>query len=674
MLLLVTACAPDPPKPVDEPPLDETVCDEAAERLGMRACVPRIPDDDTFTAVTVPSVTVDQLRVGKYLVPARADARLPTVFLDVNAFGLHYDFLLAAFPDLYAGLTTDEYQRLVLYPDTREMYGGTYALYITSDGFYYGFTVWDDPADASSTVTEADVTAAWEGLRDRFEIGELAWVPNSDAQRQAALGWGDTPFAVHNPADVPYEVYNPGEAYGFLRLYTLDEFTAATEASTYGYQDILVIEDAPEDLERVVSGIVTGTRQGTLSHLNVRSAGRGTPNCYMKAPGAALAAWEDQLVRFECGATDYAVEAATSEQADAWWESIRPDPVAICAPILTDASLPGLLDLATDTAEQRATNRCTWGAKGSNLGALYQRIPDAYQLDGFVISFAYYQSFLDTHGFSATLAAWHADPDFLTDPAIRRARLTELRAAIEAAPVDPEVIAALAERIRAVFGSDTVGVRFRSSGNAEDGLYFNGAGLYESRTACVADEYDGDDAGPSRCDADTEEERTLTDALQDVWGSPWKMSAWDERDWYGIDHTMVAMGVLCDTRSNDELANIVAFTGNPSSDTDDRYLVNAQYGELEVVSAEAGVYPETSLLTVSDGVVTGIDRVSASSEIDEVLSDARLAEMGSLLFEITEVYPLDAEIPAGHDVLWDTEWKVTAGGQLVIKQIRPFLR
>lgn len=663
------------------------VCEEAEARLGYRACVTEVPDDKVFESVTIPSTNVDQLRVGKYAVPARADARLPAVVLDVNNFTLHYDFLVTAFPDLFAGLTTDEYERLILYPDTREFYAGTLALYLDEDGAWYGFTVWDDPLDDTSTVTQDQVEDAWRELQAQFGAGELAFVPGSTAQENAALTWTDAPFPIHNPAEVLYEAYNPGVAYGWLRLYTSDEFVTATEEATFGYQDIVVVEEAPEDIERVVSGIVTGTRQGTLSHLNVRSAARGTPNCYISEPLDALAAWEDQLVRFECGTSDYDVAAATTEEATAWWDALRPDPVAICTPDRSVTEMPGLLELPTPDADTRHQNLCRYGAKGSNLATLYQRIDEPWQLDGFVVPFTWYLDHMESHtwavdlgdglgvySFADTLRAWNADTTFRTDASVRRADLTALQEAIAGSPPDPALLVALSDRIDAVFGDDTVMVRFRSSSNAEDGLDFSGAGLYESASGCLADDLDGDSVGPSRCDASEEDEKPVADAILEVWASLWNMQAWDERDWYGVDQDEVAMGLLVDTRLNDELANIVAFTGNPTAADDDRYLINAQLGDLEVVSAEPGVYPEKILLTLTDGVVTEIDRVSPSSEAAEVLTDAQLSTLGAELAVITAVYPLDDEVPEGHDVLWDMEWKVKADGQLVVKQIRPYLR
>lgn len=669
---------------------EETACAEAEARLGYPACEHRVPDEDTFTEITVAASTVDQLRVGKYIVPAVEDARLPPAFLVVENFALHYDFLVEAFPDQFSGLTTADYEGLVLYPETREFYAGTLSLYISGDGFFYGFTVWDDPADSTSTVTEADVQATWEILQDRFAIGELAFVPNTEAQIQAAQTWEDAPFPIEGmDSDVDYEVYNVGEAYGTLRLYTLDELEEATQEVDFGYQDILAIEEAPTDLERVVSGIVTGTRQGGLSHLSVRSAARGTPNCYIAEPLTTLADWEGKLVHFTCGEEDWSIEEADAEDASAWWESIQPDPVDLCDPNVETEDLPGLLELATDTEEDRSTSTCTYGAKGTNLATLYQRIEEEYQLTGFLIPFHYYQDFVDTHTwqvdlgdgesehtFSETIAAWSVDATFLSDPTVRRERLGDLRDAIRASEVDPEVVTLLASRIEEVWGSDEVMVRFRSSSNAEDSLGFSGAGLYESESVCVADEFDDDDEGPSRCDSEKEDEQTLQFALLEVWASLWKMEAWDERDWYGMDQSKVAMGVLCNTRTGDEQANIVAFTGNPTIDDDDRYLVNAQEGELEVVAAEAGVVPENVLLTVEDGVLTEILRVSGSSEVEggEVLTDAELTELAGVLYDASLVFPQDEEVPEGRDVIWDTECKIDSSGQLKIKQIRPYLR
>ncbi|HNC99185.1 MAG TPA: PEP/pyruvate-binding domain-containing protein, partial [Myxococcota bacterium] len=408
-------------------------------------------------------------------------------------------------------------------------------------------------------------------------------------------------------------------------------------------------------------------RQGTLSHLNVRSSSRGTPNCYIRAPLETLLPWKDQLIRFECGSSNWSAAAAGQEEAEAFWSDLRPDPVSICSPDYSVRATPGLLEAQTDSAEQRRSNLCSYGSKGSNLATLYQRIAPDLQLSGFMIPFAFYEQFMEegtwqvdlgsglaSHSFAETIVAWHEDPVFLTDAGIRSQRLEALRTAMMAAPVSPDILEAVAEKVRATWGNDTTMARVRSSSNAEDSLDFSGAGLYESTSICLADELDSDTTGPSRCDPDKEQERPVADGLKEVWASLWGLAPWEERAWYGIDHTQVAMGVLCDDRYNNEQANIVAFSGNPTAMGDWRYLINAQTGDLEVVSAEPGIYPEKVLLTVGAGGVTKIERISSSSEVDQVLSDAQLQELGEAFYEIVQVYPMDYPLPEGGELLWDT--------------------
>ena len=94
------------------------------------------------------------------------------------------------------------------------------------------------------------------------------------------------------------------------------------------------------------------------------------------------------------------------------------------------------------------------------------------------------------------------------------------------------------------------------------------------------------------------------------------------------------------------------------------------------MAAVPGVWPEKDLLTVVDGKVEKIERARGSTELPEgkwVLDDARLRELGALLADIATVYPIDESVPPTARVYLDTEWKLSAGDQLVIKQVRPFM-
>lgn len=699
MLTLLLALACKDRTPDDSGPVDlgwgEGPCTAASEAEGRRVCAHRIPSREGWGLLTVPASAVDQLRATKYLVPVDEAQPLPTTYLNVNAYTLHYDLLSQAFGEYYPGLTRSDYVSMVLGPEGQVYWAGNLAEYLDLEGgTFFGFTVWDDPADAAATVTYAEVLAVYHALLDSIapellEAAPLTFVPNSAHQREAAATW-DAEFPIRGVDPVTYEAYTQAVGYGTARFFTLTELEAATEQASFGFQDLLVLEEAPFDVERVVAGFVTGSRQGELSHLNVRAAARGTPNCYVQDPFEALAGWEDQLVRFECAAETWSIAAATLEEAQAWWDALRPDPVTVPTPDLETTAFVGLLDAPTATASERAANLAAYGAKGANLATLYQRIPAALQLEGFLVPFAWYDQFLHTstwtvdlglgaaeYSFADTLAAWHADPEFLSDAKIRRDRLADLREAMEDAPQDPALVAALYDALVLAFGDDTTMARFRSSSNAEDSLEFSGAGLYESNSVCAADSVDADTAGPSRCDPDQDKERTIERGLGKTWASLWATEAWEEREWYGIDHLQVAMGVLVNTRAKDEQINIVAFTGDPNTG-DDRFLVNSQLGAWDVVSAEPGVYPEKVRLTLDTaGEVVDIERVSASSQVEpggQVMSDAQLEALGGAFWDIQQVFPVDAAVPAGGEVLLDTEWKVLEDGTLIIKQIRPFLR
>jgi hypothetical protein len=664
---------------------DCSVCEAAQARLGYRSCVCRIPDVTVWTSITVPLGSPFELRATKYTLPAREDARLPVVFVDSNAFPLHYDFMRQSFPDLFGGLTTRDYLAMIQDARQREFFAGDITEYVLGGQLVlYGFSIVDDPADPATTTTCEQARAAYAMLDAHIDLVPLAFVPLTANQRKAIAGCDVPSYDSRNGVD--YQAYTQGVGYGTLRRFTLSQLATATENHDFGWQDILVLDEAPTDIEAVISGAVTGTQQGTLSHLNVRSAARGTPNCYLDRAHELLAAWEGKLVRLDCGNGYFSVEAASRDAAEAYWKTLRPPAITIPEPDRTWSSPVGLLDLPTGTSELRTLAVTRFGAKGANLAALYQRIDSRYQLPGFMVPMSAYLHFIETRGFAVdlgngpafhtfveTLSTWLDDSTFRTDGRDRRKRLLALQDAMVNSSADID----LTGDIRATFGSDTRMLRFRSSSNAEDAIEFSGAGLYDSFSGCLADDLDGNQTGPSGCDASESSEHTVARAVVRVWASLWNSEAYDEREWYGIDHKKAAMAVLVDPRATKELANIVAFSGNPTASSDDRYLVDAQGGELTVVLPDPGVFPEESLLTVANGVVTAIDRTRGSSELPAgswVLKDAQLEQIGSLLWQIVQVYPIDGAVPSGATVLLDTEWKILSDGSLVVKQVRPFLR
>jgi hypothetical protein len=665
----------------------ESQCPKAAQRTGELECLHRIADQGQWESVSVKVSAVDQVRSAKYMLPTRSDARLLPLFLNGSRHELHYDFLIEVFPELFPGLTPKQYLALLFDPAEREYLVGAVTEYrVPEGGTRFGFTLAGDPS-TTGRIDCDDVRAARDELRPRLPTSELWAVPSDREQLEF---FDDCGLAVLDPTALEYEVYHRAAAFGTVRRLRAQELPEQIAAAKIGFQDILVLEQAPSDVETVVSGVVTGLRQAPLSHVAVRSAARGTPNCYLKDAHGYFEAWDNQLVRLECAAQELLVRSATSEEAEAYWQQLKPAPVVIPAPDRDFAELVSLDSLELTTDDERALALTRFGAKGRNLAWLRQNLPLGFTPPGFLIPASYYLDFVESgrwtvdlgqgpseSTFADTLGAWHADAEFQSDGALRRRKLAELQAAFESAPCDAALLERVGSKLIETLGGPEITARFRSSSNAEDGAVFNGAGLYDSFSACLADDLDDDELGPSACDPGEANERGVCRALRRVWASLWNPKAYDERAFYGIDPAQVAMGVLVNERSEAELANMVAFSGNPLVRGDERYLINSQLGEAPVVSPEPGVRPEQVLLSLEAGEVTAIERVSASSLAlpdEQVVTDANLRILGRELARLALIFPFDADPPAGRSLLLDTEWKVMPDGSLRIKQVRPFLK
>jgi hypothetical protein len=633
----------------------------------------------------------NECRGTRYLIPVENNKKIPPFFLNIGYTERHDIVLKEIFKDQYPDMTYDEYVTRAIDPVKREFYTGNLVERIREDGSrYYTFTVWHNVYEKQGTITEREVEWIHARLKELFTLGDLSYDPFSRLQRTMMAGWS-LGFPVYQLNEVKggYEPYNLGTACGRLRFYTLKGLSAAERNGDFGYQDILVLDEAPLDIQTVVAGIITGTRQGELSHLSVRSAQRHTPNCHIAGASAALGKREGELVRLVAARDGWTIMPVERPEAEAWWRALKPAPVLVEEADYSVRKPENLLFIGTKTAEERAAATRAYGSKATNLSILYRVVEPQYRLKAFAIPVYWYGKFMTENrwvvltgtgererSFRETIEDWLSDSAFLSDGKIRRERLGKLRTEMSARPIPVGLTDEILGTIKTIWGNSLTMVRFRSSSNAEDSLSFSGAGLYDSRSGCAADETDNDTAGPCRCDRNEKKEKAIGQAVTAVWASLWNDRAFEERSWYGINHLKTAMGILVNSQSGNEKCNIVAFTGNPGAE-DNRYLFNAQIGDMPVVSAGPGIFPEKALIRVRDGNVESIQRVCFSSEAVTdiyILNDVLVAKLSGLLWKISETFPVDAKIPVGYSLLFDTEWKVDSGKQLIIKQLRPFLR
>jgi phosphoenolpyruvate synthase/pyruvate phosphate dikinase len=290
------------------------------------------------------------------------------------------------------------------------------------------------------------------------------------------------------------------------------------------------------------------------------------------------------------------------------------------------------------------------GAKAAQMGRLCE-IEGITTPGGFAIPFAAYLAHLESAGLDIQIGAMLSNVEFIGNTAVRAQQLSHLRAAIVAHPVDPNLLATLMERIRSLGGGRRL--ILRSSTNAEDLDGFNGAGLYES-IEVVADPTSDQVAA----------------ALRQVWASVWLQRAFEEREWYRIDHRAVAMGVLVQPFVHDAVATGVAITGNPFKQGLDAVFINTQVSGSTVTGALDNQLPEQYLVATWAGAYE-----------PELLSRSSLTQ-GAAILGNTELQELTTQLLRIHRIMlaqktgsanaMDVEFALTAQRHFVVLQARPY--
>ncbi len=639
-------------------------------------------------------------RAGKYVMPATGDADLlPTLYQNSRRFQLHQEFLAAVFPDRFPALTIDDFNRLVARRAERQYFVGVISRLRTADGLAYGFDVFTDPSSEDELLSLEEVAAVRADLSATFSLQPLGYFPSTRPAREAAAAWRDPGFPVFlddGSGTNAYVPYTQAVGFGRVRVLDADGFEAANDNGQIGFQNILVLDEAPPDIEGVVGGVITGTPQGELSHLAIRTARRNTPNAFVEEARVAFSPFEGKLIRLEVGATEFRLREATVEEAEEFWSDSRPQLSTLPEIDREFDELSSLGDM--DLSGTLAPPEARFGGKASNLARLGRILEGPwaqYREHGFAIPARYFFEFMRGNRMPSALdparevtyeehlLELFSSDEFQSNSEVRFAALDAFRDfARQHGEVDPALVERLVQRIGDVFGSTRTSVRFRSSSNVEDALEFNGAGLYESTGVCADDTLDADDEGPSLCDASKSGERTIRRALKKVWTSLYTFRAYEERSFFGVpesdaDGLRVGMGILVSRAFLDEAANGVAFTGNLSNPLDRRYVVTVQVGEASVVQPEPGVLAEKDVLEVLNGEVLGIIRPLQGSTLlpegEWVLSDAELSELGRLMWHIDANFPLELGTHSRDEVLLDMEIKLEPDGSLAVKQVRPFL-
>lgn len=400
-----------------------------------------------------------------------------------------------------------------------------------------------------------------------------------------------------------YQALNLEEGYGYLRKIDINELSA----SSVGKHDLILLNGIPNDVS-VVSGIITTEFQTALSHVNILSHNRQTPNMALKDgwTNTHLDSLMGDLVYLKVESNNFTIRKASLNEATEFWNAREPHTPIV---LEKDIETSGLFEL--DGAGISSLN--TIGAKAANFAELVNLgsipVPENY----FAIPFYYYQQHMTEHGIDTIIDQLLHDDQLLINLEYRKNKLSEVQHLILEAPINPELLSLVLSRIN--YFNEFEAVRFRSSTNAEDLEYFNGAGLYDSYSAKKG-----------------HATKTAENAIKKVWASLWNLRAFDEREYYKIDQNSVAMGILVHRSFPDEDANGVIITKNMYN-VNHGYTINVQYKEFSIV------YPEPGIM--HDQIITYTINLENNHYTIEYLSHSNRPELdGATVLTDEEVYIL----------------------------------
>ncbi len=454
-----------------------------------------------------------------------------------------------------------------------------------------------------------------------------------------------------------YQALNLTENYGYLKKVELEDL----EETYLGRHDIVMLNGIPNDVS-VVGGIITTEFQTPLSHINVLSHNRGTPNMALRD------AWEnelldgllDQLVYLRVASDSFEIRTANLQEAQAFWAANEPQEII---ELPKDLSVQGLvnLEIADYTYLDKIGGKATNFAEMLNVAQGGISIPTPES--SFAIPFYYYDQHIKKMGLDQHINQLLNDADFIQNPAIRKAKLEDLQKQIKAQPIDPVLLDLVKNEIKDF--KDFPSFRFRSSTNAEDLESFSGAGLYSSYSAKKNDS-----------------SKSIERAIKKVWASLWNWRAFEERSYYKIVHTSCAMGILVHRSFPDEDANGVVVTKNLYNDNPG-YIINVQYKEHSIVFPEPGILNDQIMLLAwsVDPAQNFMIEYLTFSNIPElngttVMTDAELYELGEYCKALKEYFyynvPHSCACPLD-DFALDIEFKVdsqVSERKIYVKQAR----
>jgi hypothetical protein len=600
-----------------------------------------IPDADTFMELaTINNVgwapfLDDQLYV-KFGILNRDTDNPQVYFINSNTYTIHASF----WSGIGASVTGDDGSGEIVFNPNNILPNGVIGSY--SFNFSFG-----NAYDFEATQRTYELLAASMPFLQNNMNHFIGQSDEDDHNNNYAADFVGTRVEVVLESDVFAEInyipFHEAEGYGFFKHMTdLNE--------TPGSRDIVLYDALPNSLPRV-GGIITSVIQTPLSHVNLRAIQDNVPNAYIANPllNDDIANLLGGYIYYKVENEQYEIREATLTEVNDWYEDLRPTEPQ--TPI-RNLGITEIMPLDAISFEMSTA----FGAKCSNVATMRSfDLPTGTIPDGFGIPFYYYDEFMKFNDFYQEAQVMIDNPTFQTDLNFRIDRLKDFRRDIKDAPMPQWMM----DDLQAMHDDFPVGtaVRCRSSTNNEDLPGFSGAGLYTSKTQYL-------------------DEGHISKSIKQVYASMWNFRAYEERDFYRVDHFIAAMGLLCHPNFQEEQSNGVGISIDPIYETEDTFYLNTQVGESLITNPDPNSVPE-ELLLYEDPTQGGgylVLRLSNLVNPGELVMDvAYINQMREFLTVIHDGFEILYDVVGAEGFGVDIEYKVTAQDQLVIKQARPWV-
>ena len=581
-------------------------------------------------------------------------------FQNSQKYKIHWDFasaVLSGVPSLPEFNKTEYYK-----PDRRFILGAV--------TYFEGPKVWTYEIAPYDKASAQMISQAFEQICDSSFFGkDLYFHPTSQVIEKTAQSLPASVKVITTDElykGIDYQPLNFGTSMGRLTFVT----AKSLDTGYVGFRDIVVLDEVPNDIS-VTSGLITQMFQTPLSHINVLSQNRGTPNMALRGAfnNNQLRSFENKWVRLEVNSFSYSITEVTKAEADEWWKAHQPATVGIPNVDTTVRDLRNVKDIL-DIKNQGLGGALdaaipAFGGKASHYGAFpHMDSAKVPYPKGFGIPVYYYWQFMKQNSFDVKVAQMLADTSFQSNPAIRSNTLAALRDSMMKAPVDTAFSNMLFAKLRTEYPN--IPMRFRSSTNAEDLDGFTGAGLYVSKTGNLNDP-----------------QHPVLDAVREVWSSVWYFRAFEERSYRNIKHEAVGMALLVIRSFPNEEATGVAITNNPydKAGLEPAFYINVQYGGTSVVLPDPNITTDQIIYYYfySGQPIVYMGHSSLIRSDTTVLTPTQIHDLGIALEEIHQFFQPLYGNTTGKWWAMDTEFKFDQtlddpNGKPVLsmKQCRPY--